>query len=70
MYEYVPYLGWGTQLGILKLPKKAISSVWHRVRPFHCPKMISGSVSISCVLSQESDASWADSPYFDLILTY
>jgi hypothetical protein len=31
------------------MPKKAIFGVWHRVRPFHRPKMIPGSVSISWV---------------------
>ena len=42
----VPYLGWGL-IRNPQVSKKAISSVWHRVRPFHRPRMVPGSVSIS-----------------------
>ena len=46
MYEYVPYLGWGL-IRNPQVAKKAVSVFWHRLRPFHRPPMIPGSVSIS-----------------------
>ena len=42
-----PIFGMGLPWAPFKLPYKAISSVWHHLRPFQRLKMIPGSVSIS-----------------------
>ena len=49
-YAYIHPIIWeGPWEGGLKLPIMAISSLWHRMRPFQRLKMIPGSVSISRV---------------------